>query len=353
MKRYLLFVSLSYSYSILRPIQTEIQKRGGDVAWFIEDGCPVFLTEKEKQLKTILEVIEYNPIAIFAPGNYIYDFFPGIKVHVFHGFDINKRPGKGDHYAIRGWFDMYCAQGEKDTNKFKELSEKYKFFKAYKTGWAKLDSFFKPDGQLLTYKNEKPVILYSSTFTSWITSAPYLFEEIQRLIQKGDYSWIITFHPKMDTKIVEQYKALTKYDNVIFYEGSNNIEVLQKADVMVCDSSSIIIEFLYLNKPVVTLKNTSPGNYLLDIDSPERLESAIATALARPDCLMENIRLFMDEVHSFRDGKSSARILDAVDDFVENYKGKIKKKPLNLFRKLKLRRKAGYFPFGPRYKVSE
>ena len=80
MKRYLLFVSLTYSYSILRPIQEEIKRRGGEVAWYIEEPCPIHLLEDEIQLKTIKEVMEYNPIATFAPGNHIYDFFPGIKV---------------------------------------------------------------------------------------------------------------------------------------------------------------------------------------------------------------------------------------------------------------------------------
>ncbi len=57
-------------------------------------------------------------------------------------------------------------------------------------------------------------------------------------------------------KIQESCNAL---DNVSFYEGDNNVELLQKADVLLCDSSSIIIEFLFFDKPVVTYKNTSRG----------------------------------------------------------------------------------------------
>lgn len=346
MKKYVLFVSLSYSYSILRPIQTEIRKRGGDVAWFIEKECPIYLAEDEKLLKTIYDVIEYNPIAVFAPGNYIYDFFPGVKVEVFHGFDINKRPGKGDHYSIKGWFDLYCTQGEKDTRIFNNLAEKYKFFKVAQTGWSKFDNFSYQKNDLITSGEKRPIILYSSTFTSWITSAPYLFDEIERLIKRKEYLWVITFHPKMDKEIITKYKSLVVYDNVIFYEGDDNIKLLETADVMVCDSSSIIVEFLYLNKPVVTFRNTSPGKYLLDINRPELLEKTIEEALLRPVSLMEDIKLFVDQVHPFRDGHASARILNAVDDFIENHQGKIKKKPFNLFRKLKMRFKAGYFPFG-------
>ena len=101
MKRYLFFVSLSYAYPILRPIQTEIRRRGDEVAWFFTAPCDQYLQEGEKQLKTIKEVMEYNPIAVFAPGNKVHDFFPGVKVQVFHGFSIDKRPGRGDHFRIR------------------------------------------------------------------------------------------------------------------------------------------------------------------------------------------------------------------------------------------------------------
>ena len=50
---------------------------------------------------------------------------------------------------------------------------------------------------------------------------------------------------------------------------------------------------------------------------------------------MEEIRSYTLKHERHRDGKNSARILDAVDDFIENHKGRIKDKPMNLFRKLK------------------
>ncbi|NDW10033.1 CDP-glycerol--poly(glycerophosphate) glycerophosphotransferase [Dysgonomonas sp. 520] len=346
MNKYLLFVSHSYAYSILRPIQDEIWRRGDDVAWFIEDTSPVFLKENEKQLKTIGEVIDYNPRAVFVPGNHVYDFFPGIKVEVFHGFDINKRPGRGDHYATKGWFDLYCTQGKKDTVGFQKLSEKLGYFAVRQTGWAKTDSFFDQSGQIFQTYNKRPVILYSSTFTKWITSAPFLYDEIHRLIQKRDWDWLITLHPKMNEETVTLYKELEKYENVTFYNGGNNTKLLKQADVMVCDSSSIIVEFLFFHKPVVTYKNTSPGNHLINIEDSSLLESSIEKALSPSDELLQHIKEYTDEMHPYRDGKSSARILDAVDDFEKNCKGKLKKKPLNLFRKLKLRKKTHYFPFG-------
>lgn len=351
MKRYLFFVSLSYAYPILRPIQSEIWRRGDDVAWFFTSPCDQYLHEGEKQLKTIKEVMEYNPIAVFAPGNKVHDFFPGVKVQVFHGFSIDKRPGRGDHFRIRGLFDIFCTQGSTSTPHFLELEKQYRHFKIYETGWSKTDLFFP---LVPKEKNPVPTILYASTFTPGITSTPHLYDEIARLAKEKNWQWLITFHPKMSPEIVEKYKNLANaLDNVSFYEGDNNVELLQKADVLLCDSSSIIIEFLFFDKPVVTYKNTSPGNYLIDVDSPELIEPAIEKALTRPKELMDNIRKYTDSHQPYRDGRCSARILDAVDDFIAKYKGKIKRKPLNLFRKLQTRWQVKYFPFGPRYTASK
>ena len=40
------------------------------------------------------------------------------------------------------------------------------------------------------------------------------------------------------------------------------------------------------------------------------------------------------EVH--RDGKNSARVLDAIDDYIANYQQNMRRKPLNIWRKLQM-----------------
>lgn len=83
MKRYLFFVSLSYAYPILRPIQSEIWRRGDDVAWFFTSPCDQYLQEGEKQLKTIKEVIEYNPIAVLPRVTRYMTSFPELRSKFF------------------------------------------------------------------------------------------------------------------------------------------------------------------------------------------------------------------------------------------------------------------------------
>ena len=344
-KHYLFFVSLTYSFSILRPLQDEIWRRGDDVAWFIEDSCESWLTENEKQLKTIQEVLDYNPIAVFAPGNFVYDFFPGVKVAVFHGYAMKKRIEKiDDHFTIRGWYDIYCTQGESTTPYFKELEKKHGFFKVYETGWCKVDPFFDKTASH-SDKRENPTILYSPTFTKGISSAPFLWETIKQLVETKPWNWIITFHPKLDDpELIQKYKELADiHDNVTFYRSNDCLNTFRKTDVMLCDSSSIIVEYMFLNKPVITFRNTHTGNHLLDVMNENEIGDAIEKALSRPKELMDNIYTYTMHHEPHRDGKNSARVLDAVDDFIQNYKGQVKSKPLNLIRKIKLRLKIKYY----------
>ncbi|PRO72598.1 CDP-glycerol--poly(glycerophosphate) glycerophosphotransferase [Alteromonas alba] len=344
-KRYVLFATLPYAYAIFRPLQTEILARGDEVAWYLESGCENYLNQEEVLLNSIDEVVAYNPIAIFACGNHIYHFLPGTKVALFHGYAVGKRGEKGDvlddHFTIRNWFDIYCTQGPSSTPIFKMLEQKHGFFKSYETGWCKVDPYFT---QPKLQNNGKTTILYSPTFSRGITSVETLYDTIAHLASKRDWHWIITFHPKItDSTIIERYKSLAmRLDNVSF-ERNEGLPTLQRADLMLCDSSSIILEFMLLDKPVVTYRNTNPGPHLLDVTDTTQVEPAIEEALTMPETLMQSIKDYTWQHEAHRDGNNSARVLDAVDDFNKNHKGTLKAKPRNWLRKFKLRKKLGYW----------
>ena len=345
MKRYLFFATLHYAYSILRPLEQEIWRRGDDVAWFIEDTCPVSLLPGEKQLKTIDEAISYNPIAVFAPGNYIYHFLPGVKVAVFHGYPMRKRIEKiDDHFTIRGWFDIYCTQGPSSTPYFQQLAQRHGFFRIYETGWCKMDPFFSPDLPPEP-KRQQPVVLYSPTFTRGISSAWDLLPTIDRLATEKPWQWIITFHPKLnDPTLISDYEQLAqRHPNVTFTRVNKGLETFRQTDVMLCDSSSITLEYMMLGKPVVTFRNTHPGPHLIDVREEHLVAPAIEEALTRPAHLMQAISDYTAYHEAHRDGHNAARVLDAVDDFIANHQGHLRRKPLNLFRKLKLRLKLHYW----------
>ena len=344
-KRYLFFVSVAYSYTILRPLQAEIRRRGDEVAWFVEPSCPVRLNPDERWLPSVSAVMDWNPVAVFTPGNYIYDFFPGVKVSLFHGYPINKRADEeDDHFAVRGWFDIYCTQGESSTVPFRRLEAKYGFFKVYETGWCKADMY----AGLRRQKQQahaRPTILYSTTFTKGITSAPWLFDTLSQLARTREWDWIVSFHPKFkDTALVDRYRALSaELPNVHFHEGGLvDADLLSRADVLLSDASSVIVEFMLIDRPVVTFRNTMPGAHLIDVTEPCEVEAALDKALTRPADLMEHIRAYVHRHEGHLDGHSCARVLEAVDNYLTCCSGQVRHKPLNLLRKFKLRLRTGY-----------
>ncbi len=342
-KNYLFFCSYSYAIPILRPLEMEIRRRGDNVAWFLERSCnDEALTANDLTLKTRKEVKVWNPVAVFAPGIFVYDFFPGIKVEVFHGYPIYKRGGTEEtHFRIRGWFDIYLSTGPSSTPVFLEQEKKYKHFKTYETGWAKVDTIIKAkkEAENTTRKDKTPTIFITTTFSDKVTQLKRILPEIKRLAEKREWNWIITMHPKLDDQSLrtDLEELDRKLENVTFMPVTPDAYVMAQTDVMLSDASSIILEYMMLDKPVVTVCNTTPGPHLINVNNPDGIESAIEKALTRPVSLMNEIKNYIDFHEAHLDGHNCQRIIDAVDDFIKNHKGKIKKKPLNLFRKIKLR----------------
>ncbi len=350
MKHYLFFINQLYAYSILRPLQVAIRQRGDEVAWYVHGTDDQYLRNDERQLHTVAEVQAYQPAAVFVPGNWAPDFFPGIKVEVFHGL-ANDETGKKGHYKIRGLFDLYCTHAPTITRKFTELANQYGTFGVTETGWPKLDPFFKVPEQIQldiqalrkALNTKKPVVLYASTFSPSLTSASQLVDAIKNLSALGRWHWLVTLHPKMPIDVVEQYRKLSGPDFTFIESNRDVLPLLQVADVMLCDTSSIALEFMLLDKPVVTFRTKVPGAHVINVLQTTEIEGALSQALSNPDDLMKATRQYSDALHVFRDGQSSERMLQAVDDFILHKKGHLKPKPLNLWRKYQMRKKMRYY----------
>ena len=280
------------------------------------------------------------------------DFFPGVKVEVFHGL-ANDETGKKGHYRIRGLFDLYCTHAPAVTQKFQALAKKYKTFSVAQTGWPKLDPLFNSDLRdsspyddfRSTVEVDKPIILYASTFSPSLTSAPYLMDTIRKLSESSKWHWLVTLHPKMPEEVVAQYKAM-QGDNFTYVDSNYDVlPLLQTADAMLCDTSSIGLEFLQLNKPLVTFKTKVPGPHVINVTDENEIESALRHALSRPENLLLEAKKFIEKLHVYFDGRSSERVLQATDYFIENEYDKLKAKPLNLWRKIQMRKKMSYYKF--------
>ncbi|MGO2010650.1 MAG: CDP-glycerol glycerophosphotransferase family protein [Pseudoalteromonas sp.] len=346
-KKYLMYISQNYSFAILRPLQHEILARGGEVKWFLE-GCnvnPHFLHPDEAQLTSVNQICQWQPDVVFIPGNTVPNFIPGKKVAVFHGFNSGKvnRRGFEDHFNIRGCFDLYCTQGPNTTDKFKRLAKKHGFFETKETGWPTLDPLFSPtlNNPYINSLNSRKTLLICSTFSRNLSLAPKLYQQIKHFSEQGKWRILVQFHPKMPQYLVEQYKALEN-ENLTFIETDNVLPLLQAADVMLCDTSSILLMFILQRKPVVTFCNQDPGEHLIDVTDADKLEAAIDYALTHPHDLMSKIEQFCQQLHPYQDGLSSRRVLAASNELLFNNLP-LKPKPLNLIRNFKMRKKLSYW----------
>jgi len=332
----LFYVEQNYSFDILRPLQALALQLGHQVKWLLvgNEVAKHFLKSDEVLLETPHDAVKFNPDAVFAPGDRVPSFLPGLKVEVFHGLNESKR---GNRYPERGLFDLYCTEGHERSSSLQKIADKKGYFKVAETGWIKLDSLF-------SYKDEtryeRPQILFSSTFSPSLSCAELVYEEIAKLSQRGNWQWIVTLHPKMAKETVQKYKSLSS-DNLVFFENDQVIEALHRADIMICDNSSIFQEFLLLKKPVVTVNNRSPLPCFINITQASELETAINKALAPEEELIANIAGYGTSVTPYLDGESSQRVLSAVFDMLEN--NWRDSKPKNIIRNFKIRKQLNYW----------
>ena len=342
MKRFLIYISQSYSVPIGLPLQDEIEKRGFAVKWFCDEKeTQEAFVDKQCLLQSIDDVMLYQPDVVLVATNEVPDFISGLKVQIFHGFSVGKRSESKGHFNIRGFFDLYCTQGPSTTKPFELLAKKHKYFKVVETGWSKIDPLF-PLNE--TISSPLPTIMISSTFTARLSLAKdeKIVKEIVRISKLGKWQFIAVLHPKIEKEIVEKFKAM-QHRYFTFYDTTDLIPLYKQADVMLSDTTSAITEFVLQKKTVVTINNNQVAPYMINITSAEEIENTLSYALTTPIEIMRNIEIFIKETHPYDDGKSSARVIDACLSFLEY--SKIKRKPLNLIRRYKIRKKLKYFNF--------
>ncbi|MAR97579.1 MAG: CDP-glycerol glycerophosphotransferase [Formosa sp.] len=343
--KFLIYISYSYSVPIGIPLEKEIKSRGYKVNWFsdIEEGKEA-ISNKTNVIKNVKELIDYRPDIVLAATDLVADFITGLKVQIFHGFNAYKRPEKNNkfaHFRIRGFFDLYCTQGPNTTNRFKKIQKKNNHFEVIETGWSKVDPLFPIKKKSI---DDKPTIMIASTFTKRLSLAynEEVYETIKRIVNNGNYMFIMVLHPKIPVRIVNKWKSL-KSNNFNYYDTTDLIPLFKKSDILFSDTTSAIQEFILQKKPVVTYNHTMKFNYLLQISQAKFIEKTFEKALTYPSNLLQNINCYINELHPYNDGKSSQRIIDASIKYLHNNKKNKKNKPINIIRKYKIRKRLKYF----------
>jgi hypothetical protein len=346
--KFLIYFSYSYSIPIGRALEKEIQKNNYTVKWFCDqnEGRDK-LDSQHDLLENIDQAIDYQPDIVLTATNVVADFISGLKVQVFHGFNAQKRRSKKNnfsHFNIRGFFDLYCTHGPSTTAYFKELAEKHKTFSVVETGWPKMDPLFELKAEENTKGHKRQTLLIASTFSKKLSLAhdDAMYQEISRLVKTYKYKFLLILHPKMDNEIVNKWKKLVG-ENLTFYDTTDIIPLFKKADKLIADTTSVIQEFILQRKPVIALRNNTKPDYLININNPVELENKLDMNDSDIGSILQNIDQFIQQVHPYSDGKSSARIVQASIDLLHADKSHLKRKPFNFIRKFKVRKQLKYF----------
>jgi hypothetical protein len=331
MADYLLFATERYALPILQPLADTLQASGHRVGALLVNGARGGLIANARAMD-LCEAIGFRPRAVYAAANWVPTFLPGAKVQVFHGFNVDKREAARGHFRLRCMFDLYCTQGPATTAPFEALARKHRHFTVVETGWPKLDPLFRDDAgestALRAPAGGRDVVLFASTFTSRLSAAPHLFEAIRADVLRGERYWLLTLHPKCPPTLIERYRSLAG-PNAAFVEPEQIVAAQRAADVLLADTTSVVSEFAFQHKPVVTFRNRSPKPHMLDFDDSRRLPAMLERAFAPPPAIEEALRAHAESIHPQRDGRSAGRVIAATEDLLSGRLGPLARKPLS------------------------
>ena len=337
--KFILFCQNAYAFGILAPIRDALAKQNEDFLWYVpEKLLSKFKFTNEPHTSSILDLQWFQSEVIFVPGNEVPYYLNGVKTQIFHGLAGEKK----GHFRIRHYFDLYLTQGPYFTNRFKELRDKHQNFEVIETGWPKLDiygqeknNYTEEKKALLKQYNTEHIVLYAPTFSPSLTSAPDLINDIETLAVTTKYLILLKFHDLMSEKWISIYRTLSeKHENIVFKEEKNIIKFLILADILISDTSSVIYEFLLLDKPAISYQTISKHIRWENLTQKGKLTQSILNNL-KQDTNSEERKTLNQQFHPYQDGQSGERMIAAAKQYIAN-NGPQTQRKLPLSRKLKI-----------------
>ena len=344
---WLFYVAKGYSISIVAPLVSYAESQGIRIAFFVSEKVDRVLPEMWRQFPVYTDLksaIHFCPQFVLCPGNFVDFRLPGIKVELFHGIGIEKPV----HYKIRHFFDLYLTSGPVVTDRFNEMKKKYGYFEVVETGWPKMDAILGFDStDIRSHSNipeDKRVVLYAPTHSKQMQSAEALLPALSRIMAK-DEIWLFKPHEFMDQNLMHDVSLLDP-KRFRLIRAHDITPWLHLADVMVSDTSSVVYEFMALNKPVITYRTMDRFDKGINIQCTEQLRDALDRSFSNPMEFEEQRNRHLSEVNPRLDGSVAKTIFETLQAIDPDKPLGIRRKPLNLFRKMQVlyhsRFKKGY-----------
>lgn len=332
------------------PIFVELNKRGQSDVTFI-----FYRSKFDNLVKGIIEAENLNHIWVrsMSEANAYYQLkradwiFFSNRFHYLHEVnEVSKTARIGHGIGAKGSYysqsdsatTVRFVEGEYKTNRLRSMYPNNKFIDV---GFSKLDPIFNgeicgPDLESLNLDPNKKTIIYAPTFyPSSLERFPKNFpEDFQEynLIIKPHYFTLSKEKYASQRKLLEHWN---KYTNVYLAKVNDYslVPFMAIADLLISDTSSAIIEFAALNKPVVwcnflKLRWTYRGIFsyrfkkrmdkdyqeyskvAVRADSYKMLKDTVSKHILNPKVLSNQRLRYAQKMAGALDGKASVRIVD-------------------------------------------
>ncbi len=226
--------------------------------------------------------------------------------------------------------DLICVPG----SWHKDILEKNVFTPISVTGFIKTDQLAScGPSRCSTFRQKygidhyKKYILFAPTFNQELSAIPCVRERIAELGDE-DTCVIIKLHGMTDDQWVSLYHDLAQsVIHVCVIEDEDCAEAMLCADVMISDVSSIFIEFMLLDKPVVLFNNPRLTEYpqfdesnieyrvrdaAIQVSTMEELLLAVRLSFADPTEYSDKRKRYAEELNTAIDGKCTQRAAQEV-----------------------------------------
>lgn len=289
---------------------------------------------KNKEVKKAL--LKYNV------ESKVYPQFPDVLI--IARISLHKFPAKnmlkiGMQHGVYHFKDFIAA---KKFNRFDLyiVSSKYEMEEAKKHGiknlayanYAKIDDLFDESKieefeefktNILSENNQKKVLLFSATWDkSGLSAVEKWYDKLDKISDK--YHIFVTLHPWIDEKYIDKIKA-TKNVTLILEADIN--KYLYIADFLIGDTSSLIGEYLALQKPIITFKTNAQGrltqnivNMIKDIsyqiDTFEEIDPTIQNINTSGDIKKDIYPKYIQKLYDLPLGNGGKQRAEIINEFL-------------------------------------
>lgn len=259
----------------------------------------------------------------------------GVIVNVGHG-----TISKGYYFTDsvwterENWVDLLCVPGAYAAERFMSLLRT----RVVATGMPKLDPVFSGRHsrealcRQLQIDPATRIVLYAPTFNEDLSSV-YLFADRFPELAGPDRTLLIKLHGSTRGDTIAAYRAHAEATSgVVFVDDPNIAPSLGGADVMISDVSSVFMEFMALDKPVILFDHPNMQRYhgynpddiehawrdlATRANSFDTAKAALADVLAHGDDKSPLRQRYAAQLFADRTGHASEHVWDATVETLE------------------------------------